>query len=50
MRVEFAHVAGAVTVRETFDAETTNSVEQQRTGWQFILNNFNKHVESRQRG
>ena len=34
-----------VTVRETFDAETTNSVEQQRNGWQAILNNFKKHVE-----
>ena len=48
MRVEFAPAAGAVTVRETFDAETTRSVEQQRGGWRAILNNFKKHVESRQ--
>jgi hypothetical protein len=36
-------------VRETFDAEATHPVEQQRGGWQAILGNFKKHVESRQR-
>jgi hypothetical protein len=36
-----------VTVRETFEAEATHSEEQQRAGWQAILNNFKKHVESR---
>jgi uncharacterized protein YndB with AHSA1/START domain len=43
--VEFIPGHDGVTVRETFDAETTNSVEQQRSGWQAILNNFKKHVE-----
>ena len=38
-----------VTVRESFDAEASHSVEQQRGGWQAILNNFKKHVESRRR-
>ena len=38
-----------VTIRETFDAETTHSEEQQRQGWQAILNNFKKHVEAAQR-
>jgi uncharacterized protein YndB with AHSA1/START domain len=47
--VEFIPSRDGVTVRETFDAETTHSVEQQRSGWQAILNNFKKHVESRQR-
>jgi uncharacterized protein YndB with AHSA1/START domain len=46
MQVEFLAGPGSVTVRETFDAETTNSEEMQRTGWQAILNNFKKHVES----
>lgn len=32
-------------VSETFDAEETNSVEMQRTGWQAILDNFKKYVE-----
>lgn len=29
-----------------FDAESQNSVELQRTGWQAILDNFKKYVES----
>jgi hypothetical protein len=45
--VEFIAGPGGVTVRETFDAESTHSVEQQRQGWQAILNNFKKHVESK---
>jgi uncharacterized protein YndB with AHSA1/START domain len=47
--VEFISGQDDVTVRETFDAETTHSVEQQRGGWQAILANFKKHVESQQR-
>jgi uncharacterized protein YndB with AHSA1/START domain len=45
--VEFTPESDGVTVRETFDAESTNSVEQQRQGWQSILNNFKRHVESK---
>jgi uncharacterized protein YndB with AHSA1/START domain len=45
MRVEFSAGASSVTVRETFDAESTHPVEQQREGWQSILNNFARHVE-----
>jgi uncharacterized protein YndB with AHSA1/START domain len=44
--VEFVPGQDGVTVRETFDAETTHPVEQQRQGWQSILNNFAKHVEA----
>jgi uncharacterized protein YndB with AHSA1/START domain len=44
--VEFLPGAQGVTVRSTFDAETENSVEQQRQGWQAILVNFAKHVEA----
>jgi uncharacterized protein YndB with AHSA1/START domain len=29
-------------VVETFEAESTNSVEMQRSGWQAILDNFKK--------
>ncbi|MGD0189766.1 MAG: SRPBCC family protein [Rhizomicrobium sp.] len=47
--VEFSDAPGGVTVRETFDAEPTHSVEQQRSGWQAILDNFKKHVERRHR-
>jgi len=42
--VEFAPAANGVTVRVTFDAETTHPEEQQRQGWQAILKNFAKHV------
>jgi uncharacterized protein YndB with AHSA1/START domain len=44
--VEFSTMANGVHIRETFDAETENSVEQQRSGWQSILNNFAKYVEA----
>ena len=44
--VEFIAGEKAVTVRVTFDAETTHSIEQQRGGWQAILNNFAKHVQA----
>lgn len=44
--VEFTEGPNGVTVTETFDAESTHSVEQQRQGWQSILNNFARHVET----
>lgn len=46
-RVEFAEEGGGVTVRVTFDAEATHSVEEQRAGWQAILDNFARHVEAK---
>ena len=33
-------------VKETFDAESQNSLDLQRTGWQSILDNFKRYVES----
>lgn len=44
-QVEFSEAADGVTVRVTFDAETTNPVALQREGWQAILNNFARYVE-----
>ena len=44
--VEFLTGAQGVTVRSTFDAETQHPIEQQRQGWQAILDSFAKHVES----
>lgn len=46
--VEFVPCTDGVMVRVTFDAESVNPEEQQRQGWQAILNNFAKHVEARQ--
>lgn len=47
LRVEFSPAANGVLVRETFDAEPTHPVEQQRGGWQAILDHFARHVEGR---
>ena len=43
--VEFLNAENEVTVRVTFDAESQHPIEQQRQGWQAILDNFAKHVE-----
>src|SRR5215467_13387618 len=45
--VAFVPAPKGVTVRVTFAPETQNSIEQQRQGWQAILDNFAKHVERR---
>lgn len=48
-RVTFTPVPEGVRVRVAFEAETTHSVEQQRQGWQAILDNFARHVENAHR-
>ena len=45
-QVEFIDGPNAVTVRVSFDSEASHSIEQQRQGWQAILNNFAHHVEA----
>ena len=45
VRIEFIPVGNFVQVRETFDAENTFTHEQQREGWQSILDNFTRHAE-----
>lgn len=47
-QTEFEANEAGVIVRTTFDAETENSVEMQKNGWQAILNNFAKYVEAKQ--
>lgn len=47
-QIEFDAAGGVVTVRVSFDAESQHPIEQQRQGWQAILNNFARHVQSRQ--
>jgi len=46
--VHFESSDGHTKVTETFDAETENSVELQRQGWQAILDNFKKYTEAHQ--
>jgi uncharacterized protein YndB with AHSA1/START domain len=43
--VSFGATPAGTAVRVTFDAEATHPVEQQRQGWQAILDNFRRHVE-----
>jgi uncharacterized protein YndB with AHSA1/START domain len=42
--VTFANGPRGVELTVTFDAETTHTEEQQREGWQAILDNFARHV------
>lgn len=44
--VEFREEAGFTNLIVTFDPETENPVEMQKSGWQAILDNFKKCVES----
>jgi uncharacterized protein YndB with AHSA1/START domain len=44
--VEFVPRSEGVMARVVFDSESENAIEQQRAGWQAILNNFKKHVEA----
>jgi len=43
-RVEFTDGAQGVVVTVTFDAETIHTEDEQRQGWQAILDNFARHV------
>ena len=45
-QVEFTPGQTGVKVRVTFDSESTHSIEQQRQGWQSILNNFARYVQA----
>ncbi|MFZ8368812.1 SRPBCC domain-containing protein, partial [Staphylococcus aureus] len=48
--VVFTPGPAGVTVRVTFDSERTHSIEQQRAGWQSILDNFKRHAEATKPG
>ncbi|MEH7502779.1 SRPBCC family protein [Neobacillus drentensis] len=45
VNITFKAQGNETEVIETFDAETTNSVEMQQAGWQAILDNFKKYSE-----
>jgi uncharacterized protein YndB with AHSA1/START domain len=44
--VIFEEKDGIVTVIEIFDPENQNPIEMQQQGWQMILDNFKKYVET----
>lgn len=45
--VKFDKQPDGVRVTVEFDAEQENSQEDQRAGWQAILDNFNRHVQGK---
>ena len=47
VRIEFSETEQGTRIVETFETEDVYSSEQQRQGWQSILNNFKKHVETK---
>lgn len=47
--VEFVPGPNDIVVRVTFDSETTHTEEQQRGGWQAILDNFAKYVAAKRK-
>ncbi|MCX6230732.1 MAG: SRPBCC family protein [Bacteroidetes bacterium] len=47
LSISFIADGDSTLVIENFEAEAINTEELQRTGWQAILDNFKKHVESK---
>jgi uncharacterized protein YndB with AHSA1/START domain len=47
VKITFAANGALTNVVETFEAEGTNSIELQRSGWQAILDNFKKYAEGK---
>jgi uncharacterized protein YndB with AHSA1/START domain len=47
--IEFVPGPKGIVVRVAFDSEPTHSVEQQKGGWQAILDNFARYVEAKQK-
>jgi uncharacterized protein YndB with AHSA1/START domain len=46
VKVDFSETENKTKVVETFDPESQNPVEMQRSGWQSILDNFKKYAEN----
>lgn len=47
VNITFLQTDNGVHLMETFEAETENTVELQKMGWQAILNNFKNYVEKK---
>ncbi len=46
VKITFSGQGNTTKVVESFEAESTNSIELQKGGWQAILHNFKKYIES----
>jgi len=47
VHISFTPTGNATTIIESFEAENQNSIELQKNGWQSILDNFKRYVESK---
>lgn len=45
VKINFTDKESLTEIIESFEAESTNSLEMQQNGWQAILNNFKKYAE-----
>jgi uncharacterized protein YndB with AHSA1/START domain len=45
VEISFEGKENETEIIETFDPDTSNSIELQQTGWQAIINNFKKYAE-----
>ncbi|GKU24140.1 SRPBCC family protein [Clostridium folliculivorans] len=46
VQITFIDQGDKTEINETFEAEDTNSIEMQKSGWQSILDNFKRYTES----
>ena len=46
VEIVFSSNGNETEIKESFEAENTNPIEMQKEGWQAIINNFKKYVES----
>lgn len=46
VRVSFQQTGKQICVIESFEAESTHPLDQQKAGWQAILDNFKKYTEA----
>lgn len=46
VHINFVTTGNSTTIIESFEAESENSIEMQKSGWQSILDNFKRYVES----
>jgi uncharacterized protein YndB with AHSA1/START domain len=46
VQISFSATGNETKVVETFEPESTNSIDMQKGGWQAILNTFKKYTEA----
>lgn len=46
VRIIFEDTPQGILITQTFDPESVNPIDHQRSGWQGFLDNFKRHVES----